>query len=343
MKILNVIRYVRHLNALACNAIIVFFQGLSGIRKIKIIKNSSNPLNIPQYGAEGVVHPDILHFTNGLDGFKFWLYYTPYPPESLENPCLVRSNNGVDFTDSGVSNPLIKKGAKGEWDDGHLADVAVLRVNRTWYLYYVGSDESKSYQKIGLATSTDGKTFTKNPKNPVMWADTSLCFEEGDFLVSPTVTHIGDKYFMWYFSQGNDSKWRMCFAESSDGERWTKQENNPVLGPTSKPYWWDKERIWHGDVVHYSDEYWLLYSGYDGHVFRLGFARSKDGVNWEKYDGNPIMNTIQGTWEGAFIYSASPAVIDDKLWIYYSAFRQYYHNPRIGLAWIGLNYLMNNG
>ena len=332
MKLRNVINYMRHLRAYACYTLMKSVKGFRGVKRVKVNKYANNPLHVPKYGGEGVVHPDILYFPHGFDGFKFWLFYTPFPPESLENPCLVRSNNGVDFTDFLVSNPLISAGGSGEWDDGHLADVDVVKVGDTWYLFYASRNACRTYQKIGLATSTDGKKFTKYSQNPVLEADTSLSFEAGDHLVSPTVIHSGAKFFMWYFSKGDDGKWRMCLAESVDGKNWAKYEGNPVLEPTSRPCSWDKERIWHGDVIYYLDEYWLYYSGSDGHFFRLGLARSNNGIDWEKYEGNPILDRIRGTWEGA-LYRPSSIVINGKLWLYYSAFETYWHNPRIGLAW----------
>ena len=67
-------------------------------------KYTGNPLTtIPLYGASGVVHPDVLYFSGGKDGYEYWMVYTPYPPGSKENPSIVRSNDGITWTDAGIS------------------------------------------------------------------------------------------------------------------------------------------------------------------------------------------------------------------------------------------------
>ena len=64
-----------------------------------------NPLNIPKYDASGVVHPDVMYFPSGKDGYKYWMAYTPYPPQSKENPSIIRSNDGITWTDAGIQIP----------------------------------------------------------------------------------------------------------------------------------------------------------------------------------------------------------------------------------------------
>jgi hypothetical protein len=59
---------------------------------------SGNPLTIPTYQAKGVVHPDVILFPEGEDGFRYWLFYTPYPTRLQENPCLVRSMGSISPT-----------------------------------------------------------------------------------------------------------------------------------------------------------------------------------------------------------------------------------------------------
>ena len=76
-----------------------------------------NPLLIPDYGASGVVHPDVIYFPEGKDGYKYWMTYTPYPPQPDENPSVVRSNDGITWTGNGISNPVIPEGTPGSWND----------------------------------------------------------------------------------------------------------------------------------------------------------------------------------------------------------------------------------
>ena len=66
-----------------------------------VIKFNGNPITtIPQYNSQGVLHPDVVYFPNGQDGYKYWMVHTPYtnPTQGKENPSIVRSNDGVTWT-----------------------------------------------------------------------------------------------------------------------------------------------------------------------------------------------------------------------------------------------------
>ena len=77
------------------------------------------------------------------------------------------------WTDKGK---VLGNGSGGSWDsDGRrgMFLVDVLKVDGTYYLYYIGGVSScwgdgPGHSCLGLATSTDGKNFTKHSKNPVL-------------------------------------------------------------------------------------------------------------------------------------------------------------------------------
>ncbi len=72
-------------------------------------KYAGNPLaTIPLYNGTGVVHPDVLYFSGGMDGYEYWMVYTPFEPERA--PCIVRSNDGISWTDTGITNPVASEG-----------------------------------------------------------------------------------------------------------------------------------------------------------------------------------------------------------------------------------------
>src|SRR3972149_7141403 len=41
------------------------------------LKYRFNPLTLPLQGANGVVHPSVLYFDSAVDGYKYWMVYTP--------------------------------------------------------------------------------------------------------------------------------------------------------------------------------------------------------------------------------------------------------------------------
>jgi sucrose-6-phosphate hydrolase SacC (GH32 family) len=279
------------------------------------------PLTIPSYEARGVVHPDVVYFPDGVDGYMYWMYYTPYPPDKYELPRLVRSRDGLNFTNEGTEHLLLEAGESGQWDDGFLADPDILKLGDKWYLFYAGRSANKSWQKVGLATSNDGIHFTKHPLNPILEADLDLEYESHDYLLSPTLYHNESGFYMWYFAEGregNRTKIWMCGAKSENGTHWEKLPQNPLLAP--QPASLDQKGIWHGDVIRFSDHFWLYYVAYDGSEYHISLAKSRNGVEWGRSDENPVLDTRPNSWEGLRMYRSSAVVVDDELRLYYSAF-----------------------
>lgn len=69
---------------------------------------------------------------------------------------------------------------------------------------------------------------------------------------------------------------------------WTKHPDNPVLdlGPTGS---WDDTHVSNPAVLFDGTNYKMWYGGHDGANWRIGYATSPDGLNWTKYEGNPVL------------------------------------------------------
>ncbi|KPL05541.1 MAG: hypothetical protein AMJ73_00340 [candidate division Zixibacteria bacterium SM1_73] len=283
-----------------------------------------NPLNIPQYGALGAVHPDMLFFPDGEDEYKYWMFYTPYPPETHENPSLVRSNDGMNFVDNGVRNPLIVR--TEPWENRHLADPDVIKVGDKWYMYYMGRERGGT-ACISLAISDDGKNWIKYDSNPVIKPTQNW---ENNWVGAPALYHDGLKFWMWFcggYAKGIE------LASSVDGEDWIRENNgDPVL--TGTVWEWDAGGVSHPDVICHKDTLWMYYWGVSAaNRYRLGLAKSVDKFNWIKCRYNPILDIVLDSWEGHYIYRSSPIIISDTMWLYYSAYDDMgTTRPRIGLA-----------
>jgi len=330
------------------------------------IRYTGNPLSIPNYEGEGVVHPAAIYFQDGFDGYKFWLYYTPFPPESAENPCLVRSKDGINFTDEGITNPLITSSTSG-FDENYLADLDVIYLDGKFYMLYVGVTYHR-LGTIGLAESNDGINFVKYEGNPIL--EPTQEWELGQSLLTPTVYYDVKKFHVLYEAAGPR---KVGYAFGSSLYSLKKYEKNPVLetGPRSlcrrilfssplstifrltasfkstRPILetllsrnlqkgaWDTEAVNHLKLISTGEEYYLYYVGrknpwWLNPVCQLGLATSKNLRDWEKYAENPIMSPSTG-WESQHIYRASPVIVNDKIYLYYSAFSG--GIPHIGLAY----------
>jgi len=97
-----------------------------------------------------------------------------------------------DWQDAGR---VLTRGGSGAWDryigdertavQGMASPCAMVKKGGTYYLYYVGADGLRSTdggmrnRALGVATSTDGFTFTKHPNNPILEYQPNNNEEEG--------------------------------------------------------------------------------------------------------------------------------------------------------------------
>jgi predicted GH43/DUF377 family glycosyl hydrolase len=158
---------------------------------------------------------------------------------------------------------------------------------------------------IRLAESSDGITFHDVPDatlQPTWGPD----FDAMSVLY-PSVARVGAGYVLWY--TGFDGE-RMAIgrAHSPDGRAWTRAPTTPVLTQGAATAF-DNEAVTQPHVMVSDSGLLMWYGGYDisqtdPGPYRIGLARSDDGVAWE-----PIGITLELAPAGAEAYSTrDPAV-----------------------------------
>ena len=226
--------------------------------------NPVEPLNIKTYdGSNQPTHPSVKYFENAWNGHKYWMAYTPYPNnnDSLENPCITYSDDGVNWSEEGISNPIVEKPTNGYNSDCHL--VLVDNTLECWW-----REVSNNTETIKRKKSTDGVT----------WGDTEILHETGinSLLncLSPTVIYDENKYKIWVVYQ------RQClkYYESVDGTNWVyiRDINLNTLDGAYK--------VWHIDVIKNGDLYEFVgcyqYQGqFDTNNF-IYYAKSSDNITY---------------------------------------------------------------
>lgn len=226
------------------------------------------------HGKGNVYAPEVL-YENGT--YKMW--YGGQGTDGRDQIHYAESSNGVNWNKLGVvlsnKNP---KNINGGKDSNHINDPSIVKVNGTYYMFYTDAYAGE-FDKISLATSTDGRTWTKkqtvlrpilNP--PYLWTT--------DRVSRPTVLHENGIFKMWFDT--------FCIP---------KTEYNGACDPEKKYYPWPQRHIGYAtssdgytwsmhptpvfnggaiDVVKYADTYFMV------HESKIGtyIATSKDGLTW---------------------------------------------------------------
>jgi hypothetical protein len=125
------------------------------------------------------------------------------------------------------SNPIMTSGG---WEGTQLHHPAVIRESATSYKMLYSADEITTSAEIGLATSTDGISWTKYASNPVISAEGSGWDAVSVF--KPTgLVQIGKAYYLFFAGKeiSGTGKSKIGLAWSTDLINWTMSSNNAVL------------------------------------------------------------------------------------------------------------------
>jgi predicted GH43/DUF377 family glycosyl hydrolase len=127
-------------------------------------------------------------------------------------------------------------------------------------------------------------------------------------------------------------------------DTWSGEMNitsgNPVLnlGPSGS---WDDQYVGHPTVIYLNGTYHMWYSGSDNiPTFKIGYANSSDGITWNRYSSNPVLDLGSGgEWDSYRVYSPS-VVFDGSIYhMWYTGynnaiFRIGYANSTDGITWV---------
>lgn len=205
--------------------------------------------------------------------------------------------------------PVVGPGPLGAFDDAGVTSSCVVRRDGQLHLYYTGWSLGVSvpfYLSVGVATSDDdGRTFRKGSRAPVLERT-----EVDPFLTaSPWIIAAGGSWRMWYIS-GTDwiphgdkprHRYHIKYAESSDGISWRR--DGIVCIDYASP---DEYAFSRPCVIQDGDGFRMWYS-YRGDRYRIGYAESRDGIRWERQDGEAGIAPSECGWDSEMI--AYPCIV----------------------------------
>ncbi len=174
------------------------------------------------------------------------------------------SPNGVTWTVQGLALDL---GANGTWDSAIVGDADVVAVAGGYRMYYTGWNDAGD-GSIGVATSTNLVNWTRYAGNPVLPFGAAGTWESAN-AARASVMLMGSTWVMYYNGNVNGSKPQIGRAASPDGYSWTKDGNNPIIGPEPSPAW-DSLGVMSSDLVMLPSGPVLYFAGQDSTAVRIG-------------------------------------------------------------------------
>lgn len=208
-------------------------------------------------------------------GDKKYLYYTGWN-RAVTVP--FRNAIGLAVSEDGgetffryATGPVLDRGV---YDPFFTTSPCVRVEDGSWKMWYSTCQKwtreksgPKHHYNIVYATSDDGINW---------YRDGTVCIDfasQEEYVVTrPCVIKDGSIYKMWYSYRG--TQYRIGYAESPDGIRWTRKDRAQGLHPS--PEGWDSHMIEYSFVFDHRGRRYMLYNGNDFGQTGLGLAVQRE-------------------------------------------------------------------
>ena len=241
---------------------------------VKVVSVDAEPVLSPGplgcFDDHGVYPASLAAGANGLH-----LYYIGWnpgarPPLFYSSIGLATGGRGGGRFERASPAPIM---ARSRWDPCLVTSPCVRVERDRWRMWYVSGfrwtetpDGMHSYYHIKYAESPDGIAWRRDGLVCV-----DLTGEERN-IARPCVIEDQGRYRMWY-SYDAGRGYRIGYAESDDGLRWTRRDDFAGIAPSDSG--WDSEAQAYPWVFSHAGTRYLLYNG-------NGFGRTGMGLAVER-------------------------------------------------------------
>ena len=227
------------------------------------------------------------------------------------------------------NRPVLGLGSMGAFDDSGAMPSWIVNHRGEKYLFYTGWNTGKTVpyrNAIGLAVSDDGgRSFIRFCSGPVL----DRCPSEPYFCSQPCVMIDRGCWRMWYMScvgwhviNGRpEPRYNIKYAESNDGIHWAPQSITCIDFKST-----DEGGIARPCVTKTNDGYdmWYSYRKLEDYrrnpanSYRIGYARSTDGLHWQRQDEGAGIDASLHGWDSQMI--AYPFVLthENRRYLFYN-------------------------
>lgn len=252
-----------------------------------------------EWDAVDVLNPSVVR-----QGDAYYNFFSGYDGKTWHTGLAV-SGDGVTWHKEG----MILSPDPNTWEGGAIAANGSAIADDSGILYYYQAGHPV---EIALARSRNGHQWMKNGA-PVLAVGPYGSWDERG-VADPYVIRAGSSYYMFYLGMDRAQRQRLGVAESRDGVKWEKLRSNPIL-ELGEYGAFDEKGLGEPAVWAARGYYWMLYTGRDhNETRRLGLARSRDGVRWEK-----LSTLISGgeAWDSKVICDPTVIANGDRVTVWF--------------------------
>jgi predicted GH43/DUF377 family glycosyl hydrolase len=252
-----------------------------------------------EWDGVDVLNPSVIR-----QGEAFYNFFSGYDGKTWHTGLAV-SVDGITWRKEGK----ILWPETGTWERGAIAANGSALSDDSGILYYYQAGDPV---EIGLARSRNGHSWQRNGA-PVLAVGPYGSWDERG-VADPYVIRAGSNYYLFYLGMDRAQRQRLGVAESQDGVSWYKSRSNPILELGDYGAF-DAKGLGEPSVWVARGYYWMLYTGRDGvEVRRLGLARSRDGVRWEKL---PVVIAGEQAWDSKVICDPTVIANGDRVTVWF--------------------------
>lgn len=268
--------------------------------KWKKIGRIFDPAQLESMGLSSALMPtvDIINEDKGIIRVFF-------SPRNAQNNSVTLSFDMCIYNHQEIFNLsdeiLLFPGKVGTFDDAGITLGSLVYAEDKIRLYYTGWNLTQSVpfnNSIGVAELKEGR-FVRYGDGPVM----TRTLKEPYSCASPFVMYENGVFKMWYASMdqwkevedGVRHYYNIKYAVSDDGLDWTRKCETVIDYADEGEYAFGRPFVLKEDGV-----YKMWYS-YRGDYYKIGYAESSDGIQWERLDHLSGISVSTIGWDSEMI------------------------------------------
>ncbi len=252
-----------------------------------------------EWDSVDVLNPSVIR-----QGDAYYDFFSGYDGKTWHTGLAVSADGATWSKEGKILSP-----EPGTWEGNAIAANGSAIADDSGILYYY---QAGNPVEIGLARSRNGHQWQRNGP-PVLPVGPYDSWDERG-VADPYVIRAGENFYMFYLGQDRARRQRLGVAMSRDGVSWTKLRGNPIL-ELGEYGSFDSNGLGEPAVWAARGYYWMLYTGRDrNEMRRMGLARSRDGVRWEKL---PMTIAGEQPWDSKVICDPTVIANGDRVTVWF--------------------------